>query len=1122
MSIQLFRVEMLGTLRIILGDRLLDMRRFRKSGALLALLLLQPKNGIDREELAEYLSPNEDPDVSRNRLRVLLSTLKQQTRGFGIEMDALIRVERHKVSLATNIQTDYNEFCECVAVAEKSQSLLHQIELWERAVMLYYGDLLPGFDEEPIRIARNALTETHYQMLLRLTRALIETGKHERALLYAQKAVTLEPLDEEAHKILVSIYIHLGQNMVALKHYSHVSQLFQTELGIEPSIEIQQKIDQLRNSLNKDWNDDKELVLLIQQNNQSISHLPPRLTRFFGREVEIESICSSLSPQSRVRLLTLKGTGGIGKTRLALEAADQLRDVYCNRVWFIPLMDISDPERICEVISNSLNSLPCKNSSEFNQIYQILRDDPCLLVLDNMEQLLPGSTSVLNQLLATVPNLKLLITSRREVTIEGARTLPLAPLSMNKEDGANLAVSLFADRASMVSPDFIVTEGNLDFVEQICQKLEGLPLAIELAAAKIRILKPEEMTLHLNKNTQWMSDNLGIKTTRHKSLDTTIHWSYQLLNHNLQDVFRKLSVFSGGFTADALSRVLYAGVHNWDNTVQTIEQLYSDSLIVAEEGDSGSTRYRMLESLREFALERLKESGKEQEARTQHLQWAHRLSIDAARGLVSNAHVWLQRLDNERDNLRSAVEFGCSEGGNSAVIALQITSNIHRYWTFRLSNKVGINQIKLALSKAFGADDASIAEAHLALGWLYEQQGELKQGEESVNTAIALFTKHNRMGRVAYCNIELGRLAVISNNPMDAINPLSAALSYFKGVADSEGEARTLSSLSYLDYLVGHNTNAISKREEALAIYKHLGDSFGVAVSLQFIGCIEHLIGKIELGTIHLEEAQQIHHTLGNRQGVVDCIHNLSYTYCHTGKHQISRQMFESAIPVYQELGNVSELANCIHNMGYTRVRSGNLDEAEEILGEAFRLAQSADSEFVLARCHLSFSILDLLKGDLTKAGIQCKVSRELFQKLDHNRGIALCQHQAALLSHADGKYDEAVGLYAEAVVLHQSMGEIAMMLDDFEGICYSLHDLNFAMEAACLYALNSAMREKVGTETPIWFRDGLGSDRYENYLNVFRQEWMQVKNTIQASYNLLEYYQKVVKPLLSSVQNSV
>ncbi len=1117
MSIQLFRVEMLGTLRIIFGDSLLDMRRFRKSGALFALLLLQPKNGIDREQLAEYLSPNEDPDVSRNRLRVLLSTLKQQTRGFGIEMDALIRVERHKVSLATNIQTDYNEFCECVAVAEKSQSLLDQIALWERAVMLYYGDLLPGFDEEPIRIARNALTETHYQMLLRLTRALIETGKHERALLYAQKAVTLEPLDEEAHKILVSIYIHLGQNMVALKHYSHVIQLFQTEMGIEPSIEIQHKIDQLRSSLNKDWKDDKELVLLIEQNNQSISHLPQRLTRFFGREEEIEAINSSLSPQSSVRLLTLKGTGGIGKTRLATEAADQLRDVYCNRVWFVPLMDISDPERICEVILKSLNSMPSKNSSDFNQIYQILGDDPCLLVLDNMEQLLPGSTSVLNQLLSTVPNLKLLITSRREVTIEGARTLPVAPLSMNREDGANLAVSLFADRASMVSPDFMVTEGNLDFVQQICQKLEGLPLAIELAAAKIRILKPEEMTLHLSKNTQWMCDNLGIKTTRHQSLDNTIHWSYRLLDHKLQEIFRKLSVFSGGFTADALSRVLKDGVENWDNTVQIIEQLYSDSLIVAEEGDSGSTRYRMLESLREFALERLKESGKETEARTQHLQWAHRLSIDASRGLVSNAHVWLQRLDNERDNLRSAVEFGCSEGGSCAVMALRIASNIHRYWTFRLSNKVGINQIQLALSKAVEAEDASVAEAQLALGWLYEQQGELKHGEESVNTAIELFTKQNQMGRVAYCNIELGRLAVISNNPLEAVQPLSEALAYFKSVEDSEGEARTLSTLSYLDYIVGHNTSSIYKREEALTIYKHLGDSFGVAVSLQFIGCIEHLIGKIQLGTFHLEEAQQIHHTLGNRQGVVDCIHNLSYSFSHMGNHQVARQMFESAVPVYQELGNVSELANCIQNMGYSRIRSGHLQEAEEILAEAFRLAQSADSEFVLARYHLSLSILEFLKGDGNRASIECKMSRELFQKLDHKRGIALCQHQAALLRHSDSEYAEAIELYGDAVVLHQSMGEIAMMLDDFEGICYSLHDLNFVMEAACLYTLNSEMREKVGTESPIWFTEGLGREKYQNYLNVFKKEWMLVQNSIHNSYNLLDYYQKVIKPLLSS-----
>ena len=378
--------------------------------------------------------------------------------------------------------------------------------------------------------------------------------------------------------------------------------------------------------------------------------LPVRLTRFFGREHDIAALCALLAPpspgepaplpateyaspqdssqdSSRTRLVTLLGPGGMGKTRLALEVGERLSAGYAGRVWFVGMEDAVSPRQLEDALQSAMRLPSAARSEPFAQALAVLNQAPGLLILDNLEHLLPEISPLLLHLLTNASGLRCLATSRRGVGLEGEREYALGPLGLPEPDATPSAlreyagVALFLDRARARRSDFALTAHNAPDILRLCRLLEGLPLALELAAARIRVMSAREMCAQFTEALEWLVDARGGKEARHRSLRAAITWSHRMLSGASRRCWHLCSVFAGGFTSDMAVWMCAPVLPAPADVLLTLDELCGASLLTAGEDSDGATRFAMLESLRVFAGEQLEQSGEAQDAQTRHLEW---------------------------------------------------------------------------------------------------------------------------------------------------------------------------------------------------------------------------------------------------------------------------------------------------------------------------------------------------------------------------------------------------------------------------------------------------------------------------------------------------------------------
>jgi predicted ATPase/DNA-binding SARP family transcriptional activator len=739
------KLELLGSVNISLDGSALEGLRYVKTKALLCYLALSGRSH-SREALAGLLWGDSLDKDARHNLRNVLSKLHH------VLPEHLV-VGRESVALNRNssYSLDVGAFLAKLNDAD-AQAL-------SEAVSLYRGDLLEGFYvrdapefEAWLAGERERLRQLALQALYTLAVYHGEREDYRAGIEVLNRLLALEPWREDAHRQLMVLLARSGQRDAALAQYRSCRRLLAEELGVEPAAETTELHDKVQGG-------EITLSRLTRHN------LPLSLTLLLGRHEELARMAGLLAEPS-CRLLTLCGAGGIGKTSLALAAARGALESFPDGVFFVSLAAIDKPELVPAVIAQALGLRAASAEPLLESLKAGLQARKVLLVLDNFEHLLDAAPLV-SELLTACPELKVVVTSRAVLNLRGEVECDVPPLAvpdpshLPEPEGllAYPAVALFYERARAVKPSFALTRENAMTIVTICARLDGLPLAIELAAARVRFMSLGELLTRLKERLKILTGGARDLPPHQRTLQSTIAWSHELLEPELKALFARLAVFVGSFNLEAAEEVRAAPSPLDLDTFEGVTRLANKSLL-RHEDSSGKVRFRMLETIREYGLERLKESGEETAVRDQHAACYRALVEKAAPELSRREQaLWLDRLEREHHNLRAALEWYLEAAQAERVISINWA--LWRYWWVHGQPSEGQNLMERALVTSEPLSEEARAQGMIVLALMLFLRGELAQAscllEESLKLSSSMTLELRVLAHVLYGHAAFGQ-----------------------------------------------------------------------------------------------------------------------------------------------------------------------------------------------------------------------------------------------------------------------------------------------------------------------------------------------------------------------------
>ena len=645
--------------------------------------------------------------------------------------------------------------------------------------------------------------------------------------------------------------------------------------------------------------------------------LPTPPTPLIGRDRERRTVGSQLR-RAEVRLLTLTGAGGVGKTRLALAVAEDLLDAFEDGVVFVDLAPIVDPALVPSVIAGALEAGEAAGKSLTECLVDHLRGRSLLLVLDNFEQVL-AAAPLLSELLTACPGLKALVTSRAALHLSGEHEFLVPPLEL--PDPKHLpdlealsqyeAVTLFIQRARAAKPDFQMTNANAPAVAELCARLDGLPLPIELAAARVKLLPPQALLARLGRRLSLLTGGARDLPARQQTLRDTIAWSYNLLEPDECVLFARLAVFIGGCSLDAAEAVCDIDHDLSLDVLDGLALLVDQSLLRQTEGSEGSKdepRFGMLETIREYAAERLEVSGDAEVMRRRHAEYFVALAEQAAPELVGPRQVvWLERLEREHDNLRTALGWLLARG--AAEPALRLAGSLGRFWDIR---------------------------GHLSEGRRWQEEALALRGDtDPIVRATALFAA--------------GNLALVSGDHARAATLHQECLQLRRQSGDKRSIAHSLHQLASAWHSQGDCDAAISLDQESLALSRELGDTHSVAVTLTGLGAIARDRGDHATARRYLEESLAMVRELEDNWAVALVLNNLARVERDLGRWSRAAGLCAESLALFRKLGDRQAIASVLGNLVVVAQRRGAWEQAARLYGAAEALREAIGSAVITA-----------------------------------------------------------------------------------------------------------------------------------------------------------------------------
>jgi predicted ATPase/DNA-binding SARP family transcriptional activator len=1037
-------LALLGGFEVTLDGQPVTTFESIKVRALLAYLAVESGCSHTRAFLAELLWPDLPAATALTYLRHVLAKLKQAIPDSVPNGPPFLLVTRETVAL--NPSGDYClDVASLTALLETCAAHPHRhpetcgscARRRAAAVALYRGDFLDHFllggsaaFEEWAALKRERLRQLMLDALARLSTYYERRGAYQDAQRTAWRGAELDPWGDEACQQLMRVFWLSGQRSAALAHYAYYQRILQQELGVEPSAETTVLYERIRNAETSTPPDASP--------SRPTHNLPAQTTPLVGREAELVQLADLLQ-QLAYRLITLSGPGGIGKTRLALQVASELLDDFADGVCFVALASVADPGLVLPAIALALGVQESSAQPMLKSLTVHLRARQMLLVLDNFEHISAAAPLIAN-LLGAASQLTVLVTSREVLCLYGEHEFPVPPLTF--PDVRHLpallrlnqyeAVRLFVARAQAIHPNFAVTDQTAPAVAEICQRLDGLPLAIELAAARIRLLSPQAMLQRLDSPLTFLMGGRRDLPARHQTLRATIDWSYNLLPANEQRLLARLAVFMGGWTLEAAEAISAADDIQPTDVLDGLEALVAKSLVRQQSAGgqeiAGTPRFGMLEAIREYALERLEASGEAEAVRRRHLRFFRDLAEVAEPQLYTVEQVrWLMRLEEEHPNIRAAltgaIERGRYEDG------LRLATAISWFWHRRGHDREGYQWMQRFLAVPYAVAPATRARALPAAAFIAVLPGDLAQAKAWASEGISIS----------------------------------------RGISDLRSLVHALVMLGWSERDVGRR---VALMDEAYDVAQKLGDRWWIAMALWFKS--EIYVGQDDAQAQALMEASlPLFRCTGDGWSIGWNLAELGDVVYRHGQYDRAALLFEESLAQLTAIGHSSGIAIALHGFGRAAYDRGELPHAAILLDDALARLRESGHWKPLATVLCARGKVALAQGDAALATALFEESRDLCQTLGDTAANGRALHLLGRVARQQGDVARASTLLTESLRQRQggAIDDILASLEEMVGLAAAEHPIadhpSAALRAVRLLGTATATRDALGLPLP-------------------------------------------------------
>jgi len=924
-------IHLLGPFQVTLNAQPVTGFAYDKVRALLAYLAVEAETPHRREALATLFWPNHPPKLARQSLRQSLTTLRRAIPDRDTSSPYLL-IERDTVQFDRSAETwlDVEEVRAHLrairthhhADIEACQSCIHHLE---EVTALYRGeflqDLLLGdcaeFENWAL-VHREKFRAQVVTALYHLAQHHAHRGKYALAQSFAMRQVEMEPYREEAHRQLMRILARSGQRTAALAQYASCRRILSEELGVEPSRKT------------------KALYERIRSARETRPHnLPASLTTLIGREAELQKIAEHLANPT-CRLLTLTGPGGIGKTRLALQAAREQVGIFLHGVYLVPLAGLSSAEFLVPTIADALGFSFATPEDPQAQLVNYLREKEMLLVLDNFDHLLDG-TVLLLEILREAPNIKILVTSRERLKLQAewvlnVRGLSFPSTSTQEEVERFSAVQLFCDRARRVEPHFALSGETRPAVARICTLVEGMPLAIELAAASVSAFSCAQIAAQLERSLDALATTMGDVPTRHRSVRATFEYGWNLLSENERMVAARLSVFRGPFGLRAAQAVTGA-------TIPELRSLVNKSFLSRRQG----RRYDIHPLLRRFAAEKLSAVPHEEESTrdkhcTFYANFLHRQEPALRSGQRRAA---LAEIDAVIDDIRASWQWAVGRA-NLEAIALCLDGLWGAYWAWNWFYE-GKRVFEQAEQAALAVKEVD----RLLLARIWTRQAEFDSwlahydaAKEKLQRSVEIFQGNQAQHELAIALDLFSRVEYFRGAYDQAREHLQACLEICRQIDDRAGLAQALNALA--NVLCEESADYEQARrlyDESLAIARQIGDELSIARVLINQGALAQQMGDYAEAEQLYRESLTIYREVDYRYGQSAALRYLGQVTSLLGDHDSARELLQQSLDLDRESGDRYSAANSLKQFGNVAIKVGAYEESRARFAEALGLA---------------------------------------------------------------------------------------------------------------------------------------------------------------------------------------
>ncbi len=1046
------RISLSGRMSIEVGDVLVEENRLGGARARLAfaVLVLERLRPVDRHLLAEVLWPEALPPSWEAALRVVMSRVRAFLGAAGVPAEALTSLYGcYRLSLPDDVVVDVEEAAAAVEVAEAAWAKGAAEEALAAAgeVRAITGrPFIAGAEGEWVDDARRRQRAQRVRALDVMVRASMARGDTAVAIDAAQELLGLDPYRDASHVLIMEAHRAAGNRAHALRAYGWCRHVLAEELGVAPAPET----EALYRSLLREEHGrsaSRDAVWATTGADKPPHNLPVQLTSFIGRERELREVRKLLEGE---RLLTLTGPAGSGKTRLAIEVAGRSLAAHADGTWFVDLAPLADGDLVPRAVATAVGVVEPQPLTVVDTLIDHLRPREAILVVDNCEHVLEATATLVDSLLRACPLLWVLATSRQPLDVPGEVVWRVPSLS-TPDPGSSPSIEvlldyeaprLFVDRSASVKADQPITAADAPALAQICSRLDGIPLAIELAAACTTALSVEQIASRLDDRFRLLTRGPRTGQARHQTLQRAVEWSYDLLPPRQQTLLRRLSVFAGGFSLEAAEEIGAAphpdgDLHSVD-VVDLLIGLVTTSLVVGPT-TGARARYGFLETIRHFARDRLVESGDEAEVRHAHLAWCVSLVAEAEPELSGpDQEAWFERIDVEIDNLRAALDWACGQA--LAEAALRIAGGLTLYWHVRGYYSEGRRWTDAALALAEADADAVLpplvrAKALWGLGFMATYLGNAAAAVPAVEECLAVARSEGAAVETARALTLLGELRSWTDGAA-AHRILEEAIAGARQAGDSWSLAYSLVSRALADVTNGVAPAARPFAVEAMEVAREANDTRNLLRGSLCLGWVGLLEGDYSSGSA-AENALDLGILLARRLGDIGwtglLLNAQGEMAWRRGAYDTACQLLEESVEIGRRLGSPYALAPPYGLLGRRATAMGHLDEAATWFDAAVTTSREAGMHLMVPWWVWGRADVHRLAGDRGAAGAGLAEARSLAGEVGNEPVIASTLWAEGAMAREEGRADEAQVLHREALARFHGVGYGAGVLDSLE-----------------------------------------------------------------------------------------